>query len=101
MRERFGLRWVLRTLGERGSEAAGADGLYAAPARSVQPVNTVGAGDAFAATWIIGHWLGVAPGRLMALSSAVAACVCTQPGGAQALPEQLVRELRRELEIDG
>ena len=100
-RDRFGLRWVIRTLGERGSEASGAEGLYDAPARSVEPIDTVGAGDAFAATWSIGHWRGVDPGRLLALSSAVAACVCTQRGGAQALPEQVVRELRRELATDG
>lgn len=101
LRERFGLRWVVRTLGERGSEAAGEEGLYAAPTRSVVPIDTVGAGDSFTATWIIGHWLGVAPGRLLALASAVAACVCAQPGGARALPEQLVRELRSELGVDG
>ena len=97
LRDRCGLRWVVRTLGERGSEAVGPEGFYAAPARPVAPVDTVGAGDAYTATLALGLWRGVRPRRLLELSSEVSACVCTLPGGAQALPARLLGELRREL----
>jgi ribokinase len=44
---RHGMRRVVITLGERGSLAAGPDGIELIPAFKVQAVDTTGAGDAF------------------------------------------------------
>jgi len=43
----LGVREVVTTLGERGTEVASRDGLVSVPPHLVTPVDTVGAGDAF------------------------------------------------------
>ncbi len=100
LREQFGLRWVLRTLGERGAEAVDARGRPAAPAAPATPLDTVGAGDAFGAVFSLGLLRDVEPGLALAASADVAAYVCTQPGGTPRLPNRLRSDVRRSLRVD-
>ncbi len=75
--ERHGLHALLLTGGERGARLFTADGetLEARPGRQVEVVDTVGAGDAFAAVVILGilrDWpLQTCLDRAQALASAV------------------------------
>jgi fructokinase len=56
LRERLGLELLIVTLGERGAFAFSAEGIHAAvvPERLQKVVDTIGAGDAFAAVTILG-----------------------------------------------
>lgn len=91
--DRFDLRWVVETLGAKGSRMVGPSGELSSPAVDVASVDTVGAGDAFAATCCLGWRRGADPAPLLAAAARVAAFVCTCPGGAPRLPAQLVTEV--------
>lgn len=85
------LRWVVLTAGAAGARAYAADASWAAPAASVQPVDTTGAGDAFAAG-LVHAWVG---GRPMTDALAVAVRFGTEATlwATSALPASAVRHL--------
>ncbi len=84
----FGFRCVVMTLGQRGVCIADAAGVREFPARPVQPVDTTGAGDTFAAA------LGVALGEGLTLDTAVdfaqraAAISVTREGAMASMPRR-------------
>lgn len=49
LRERYGVRWAVVTLGPDGAVGAGPDGVASVPGRRVDVVDTIGAGDTFLA----------------------------------------------------
>ncbi len=77
---------VVRTLGEQGAEAAHAGGLTRVSARTVQAVDTTGAGDCF--TGVLAAALDRGLPLPSALSRAVAAATlcCTRPGSQATMP---------------
>jgi len=85
----FQLRLVAYTRGERGS-LLHSEGYWSEhPGVPVKVVDTVGAGDSFTAAVALGMLAGWPMDEINRRASAVAAFVCSQPGGTPELPEQL------------
>lgn len=94
----FGIATAALTLGGAGSLLVAGDTRVTAPAGQVEPmVDTVGAGDAYAALLAGGLLAGRAPQDIIAAAARFAADICRGPG---ALPsdERLYAPYRRFLE---
>jgi fructokinase len=88
--QEFSLQLIAVTRGANGSVVASADGERSdLVGRPTTLVDTVGAGDAFAAALTIGILRGLPLGVINAWASRVAEFVCTQAGAAPQLPPQL------------
>jgi len=77
------------TRGAFGSLLVTADGVWESLAPRTEVVDTVGAGDAFAATMLVGILAGRPLGEVNERSNAVAAYVCSQPGATPRIPDEL------------
>ena len=87
--DRFGLSLVALTRGQSGSLLL-ADGVWSDdPGREVVVSDTIGAGDAFTATLVVGRLSGRPLDEINGLANEVAAFVCSQPGGTPTLPDAL------------
>ena len=83
---RFDLQCVILTLGEKGCRVVSKDGICRAVGKRQQVVNTVGAGDAFTAAFVM-HLLAGTPMQICAeQANAVGGFVTTQDGGMPPLP---------------
>ena len=83
---RFDLRCVILTLGEQGCRVVSEEGICQAVGKKQEVVNTVGAGDAFTAAYVV-HLLAGAPMQMCAeQANAVGGFVTTQDGGMPPLP---------------
>ncbi|MDG3004448.1 carbohydrate kinase family protein [Paludisphaera mucosa] len=88
--DRFGLACVAVTRGIAGSLLF-AEGRWSDhPGLEVEVVDTIGAGDAFTATLTMGLLAGRPLDEINRRANAVAAFVCTRPGGTPALPASLL-----------
>ena len=96
VRERFGISWVLVTVGSRGCRVMGSGGEMVAPGIHVEVVNTVGAGDAFAAAFTVGMLAGQNAETCAELANRVGAYVATQESGMPGLPPEF-RVFEREM----
>jgi fructokinase len=87
--DRFGLVLVALTRGPEGSLLL-ADGAWSDhPGMPVEVCDTVGAGDAFTAALVVGRLAGLPLEAIHRHAGAVAAFVCTRPGGTPDLPDAL------------
>ncbi len=83
---RFDLQCVILTLGEHGCRIVSEGGIWQAVGKRQQVVNTVGAGDAFTAAFVV-HLLAGTPMQICAeQANAVGGFVTTQDGGMPPLP---------------
>lgn len=82
----FGLTGLIVTLGARGAMYFGADGLCldACATAAVGVVDTVGAGDAFSAIFLLGSALGWRLETTLSRANAFAAAICTIAGAVPA-----------------
>jgi fructokinase len=87
--DRFALRMAVLTRGPRGALLRTPSSEVDSPAPPVTVVDTVGAGDAFTAALLVGLLNGLTLEDAAKQANAVAAYVCSQPGGTPALPAQL------------
>ena len=87
--ERFDLRLAALTRGPCGSVLATPDRVCESPAAPTVVVDTVGAGDAFTATLLIGILGGRSLEDVSERANAVAAYVCSQPGATPPIPDDL------------
>ena len=83
---RYGLRLVALTRGARGSILYTQEGVSGHAGFPAEVVDTVGAGDAFAAALALGLLRGHDLERINADANRVAAYVCSQPGATPLLP---------------
>ena len=88
LRERFGIRNVVLTLGGEGSAFAGESGSFRQEAIPAEVVDTTGAGDTYA-----GFFLGGILSRLdvptaMRYASTAAAIAISRPGASVSIPER-------------
>lgn len=101
LRDRFGIPWVCRTQGAAGSVLYTPEGRFAESAReSVEVVDTVGAGDAYAAVLAAGFLQGWAPKQIIRRATRFAARLC---GISGAIPEDdsVYEEFRTWTREDG
>ncbi len=77
---------VIRTLGERGLEAASVDGVQHIPARHITPVDTTAAGDCFVGVLAAGLDRGQSLSDALERASTAAALCCLKPGSQSSLP---------------
>jgi fructokinase len=87
--ERYKLRMVLLTCGEKGSYVFTAEEESFMSTPKVEVVNTMGAGDAFTAAFISAILAGRGITEAHRLAVDVSAFVCTQAGAMPALPDDL------------
>lgn len=87
--DRFALRAVAYTRGERGSVLFADGVLVEPPGLPVRVADTVGAGDSFTAAFALGLLAGWPLATIGARATAVAAYVCSQPGATPPLPAEL------------
>ena len=81
----FGIQWVCVTRGHRGSSLFTTDGRWDAPVDAgPPPIDTVGAGDAYAAVLAVGYLLNWRPETVVQRASELAGAICRIPG---AIPE--------------
>lgn len=87
---RFGLDPVILTLGAEGSRILHRGAWTVVPGRRVDRIaDTVGAGDAYTAAFLIGMLRGRSTEEAARLATEVAAFVCTQHGATPEIPEPL------------
>ena len=84
LRTALGLSAVAVTLGPKGGVLCTEDGRFEEPGLRVQVVDTVGAGDAFAAALATGLVQGLDPAGILQRATRLSAFVCTKEG---AMPE--------------
>lgn len=82
---RFGFSCIM-TLGAEGAICFGPEGGFQAPALSVTPVDTTGAGDAFAGILCASLERGASMAEAVRRASAGAALACTKLGAQPSLP---------------
>ena len=87
--ERFDLRLIALTLGERGSVLVTPTQESSRPASRVDVVDSVGAGDAFTAAVTVGLLAGWELSAIHERAEQVAGYVCTQAGATPPLPASL------------
>lgn len=74
---------VMVTLGSRGSVAGIAGTVYQVPAERISPVDTVGAGDAFAAGYLAGRARGLSTDESLRVATRCGAWACLHPSDWQ------------------
>jgi fructokinase len=95
---RFDLTLVALTRGSNGSLLL-ADGIWSDhPGVPAEVLDTVGAGDAFTAALVVGRLAGRSLDAINQHANAVAAFVCSRPGGSPALPDGLKHPISTEPE---
>ena len=87
--DRFGLSLVALTRGSGGSLLLAEGAWSDHPGAPVEVSDTIGAGDAFTATLVVGTLAGRPLDAINRHASEVAAFVCSRPGGMPALPDSL------------
>ena len=87
--ERFELRLAALTQGPKGSLLVTAGDVWDAPAPKTRVVDTVGAGDAFTATLLVGILAGESMAAVNRRANVVAAYVCSQPGATPPVPKEI------------
>ncbi len=90
LRSEFDVRWVCLTGGENGAWICSPEGFHFSPAAKVNVVDTVGAGDAFAAAMISKLYDGVAPGEACEYACRVGGFVASRRG---AIPQYTLSEI--------
>lgn len=86
--QRFGISYVVLTQGEEGSSIFAPDESSTLPASPVDVVDTVGAGDAFTATFVVGLLSGLPLTDAHLRASDISAYVCTQHGATPPHPRK-------------
>ncbi len=79
-------RTVIATLGPQGAMASGPEGLVRVPAIPVTPVDTTGAGDAFAGVLAAYLDQGADLKTAMARAAVAGSLACTKPGAQPSFP---------------
>ena len=78
---------VVRTLGDKGVEAATADGVHQVAAWPVEVVDSTGAGDCFTGVLASALDRGADLGQALIRANAAAALACTRPGSQRSAPQ--------------
>ncbi len=93
--DRFGVKIVCVTCGERGCSILKDDAFAQVPGFRIEIADTVGAGDAFAAGFVHGLSEGWGVEQIGRFANAVGAVVASKPG---AIPDWSIDEVRKKLD---
>lgn len=85
----FHLDFAVLTCGAAGALVCAGDDAFEVPGIPTRVVDTVGAGDAFAAALLVGLLRGLALREACEHANRVAAFVCSQPGATPVIPDAL------------
>ena len=85
LRETMDLELLVMTCGADGAIAVSTDGTITQEGIATKVVDTVGAGDSFAAAFLIGHLLGKPHEDNLRRACEVAAAACSHPGAVPAV----------------
>jgi ribokinase len=85
-----GVQQVVTTLGARGAEIASRNGVMAVPSHRVQPVDTVGAGDAFTGAMCAMLAEGSTMEQAVRVAAVAGALATTVRGAVPSLPRREV-----------
>lgn len=85
---------LLVTRGAQSTLCLTAEKCFAVPAMRVRPVDTVGAGDAFAGTFTARLTEGIAIDEAVALANCAGALTTLKPGAQEAMPTRKVTQLK-------
>jgi fructokinase len=101
----FSLQIIALTRGAKGSllfeAAASGRGRWSDhPSRSVQVVDTVGAGDSFTAALVLGLLRKMDLDEINAIANEVARYVCSQPGATPSMPSELAGKFVSPIRTD-
>ena len=89
LRQRYDLRYIVYTLGSRGSRVTAPDDFSVMETAKVEVADTVGAGDSFTAAFVAGILQGRPLHEAHRRATETAAYVCTQ-AGTPVLPDSLI-----------
>ncbi|MFC5050493.1 carbohydrate kinase [Rubritalea spongiae] len=89
IRQQFNLRYVVYTCGAEGSALSSENGYLFAPSSKAEVVDSVGAGDAFTASFCVGLLRGYAQEDCLKFANRVAGYVCAQSGACPELPASI------------
>ena len=64
---------------------------------AVSVKDTIGAGDSFTATMVMGRLYGLPLKKINRLASKVATYVCSQAGASPTFPDEMISELKQEI----
>jgi sugar/nucleoside kinase (ribokinase family) len=78
--------WLCVTLGHDGAMLLEGDRLHHAPAVSIEPTDTTGAGDVFRGAFIYALLAGREPADILRFANAAAAVSCTREGAMDSIP---------------
>ena len=87
IRHRFDIETVVLTLGDAGCRVSAEDVGFGVPSESVEVLNTVGAGDAFTAAFVLSLMAGQDLWASAKHANRVGAYVATQDSGMPAMPQ--------------
>ena len=93
LRDRYRIPIVLVTLGASGCLVIDHTGATHIPGRSVKVVDTIGAGDAFSATFLAGWLRGLSPQHAVVLANRVGAYVASQRGAIPEYGDEIEQQL--------
>ena len=97
LRKEFSLDFIIYTKGGEGSLIASAEGLVESEGEFAVIVDTVGAGDSFAAAFCVARLEGRSLRFAADFANRVASYVCSQSGACPKLPDNLVSLLTQPL----
>ena len=96
-----GCEIVIFTFGEHGCRGLYKNGYFELPARSVEAVDTTGAGDVFHGAFDFAYLKGLNAYECAEFATAVSAIKCTRPGGRAGIPTlEVVNEYIKTGKID-
>lgn len=95
LRDRYEIPIVLVTLGADGCLVVDHCGSAHVPGRSVKVMDTIGAGDAFSATFLAGWLRGLSPQHAAVLANCVGAYVASQRGAVPEYSDEIEQQLLR------
>ncbi|MEL7336075.1 MAG: PfkB family carbohydrate kinase, partial [Planctomycetota bacterium] len=99
--EKFELRCVALTRGPRGAILCAGDQIDTRSSPACRVVDTIGAGDAFAAALVLGLLANASMDAINRTAVSVAAYACTQPGGTMSFPSiDFESDLESDFESD-
>jgi fructokinase len=97
--ETFEIEAICVTLGSRGAIFYSLDDMVSHPGYPVKVSDTVGAGDAFLAGFVLKYLEKVSPEQILDFACAMGALVASLPGGTPSYTMEQIGEIRKNQEI--